>query len=273
MENLYEYNKVIQQKVLSKAFHPYLRRFLKEPIIEEKKVLLLITLLKNLPITEEERNQYITATMLLQVALDTHDHVPPDVMVEHSPEELKNRQLTVLAGDYYSGLYYFILSQIEHIELIRYLAEGIKEINEQKVAYHQRNFENEESILRTVTIIESSLITKVSECFCLSEMKVLIESCLLFGLLQRETTKYLGGEESALYQSFAKVLFSKEMTQLSENDLSYLHATIQGHMKATYKSFEEAFRAHFLKNKYVFDVFETFIHEKEANVNFGVEEG
>jgi len=272
VENLYKYNKLIQQQILSKAFHPYLRRFLKEPTIEEKKILLLITLLKELTITDEERDRYITATMLVQVALDTHDGVTLNTL-EHDAEALQNRQLTVLAGDYYSGLYYYILAQLGNIELIRSLAEGIKEINEQKIIYHQNNFDNEESILRTVMTIESSLIIKVAECFQLTKFKDLIQSCLLLNLLQNESSKFLDKKDSSLYQAFAKVLFAKEIADLAEKELESLHVKILDHTESTQQDFERAFRLLFLRSEHLSSVFETLIHEKDSKVNSGVEEG
>lgn len=271
MENLYKYNKAIQQQILSKAFHPYLRRFLKEPLIEEKKVMLLITLLKELTLTDEERDQYITATMLVQIALDTHDGVTLHA-IHHDVEALQNRQLTVLAGDYYSGLYYYILAQLGNIELIRSLAEGIKEINEQKMIYHRQHFDNEESILRAVMTIESSLIVKVAECFRLTQFKDLIQSYLLLNFLQNASSSFLNKEDSSLYQAFAKVLYDKEMSDLAENELESLHVKVLNHIESIQHHYERAFRQLFLKREHV-SVFETFMHEKDWKVNSGVEEG
>ena len=51
---------------------------------------------------------------------------------------IKVRQLTVFAGDYYSGLYYKHLAKVGNISIIRMLSEGVKDINEHKViVYHK----------------------------------------------------------------------------------------------------------------------------------------
>lgn len=73
-----------------------------------------------------------------------------------------DQQLTVLAGDYYSGLYYRLLAEVNDVSMIKTLAHAIKQINEHKIAYYQKDLEGMEILMESITKIESSLIESVS---------------------------------------------------------------------------------------------------------------
>ena len=80
--------------------------------------------------------------------------------MNNTSELLKKRQLTVLAGDYYSGLYYKILAEVENVPLIRTLAEGIKIVNEHKVAIYRLEDCTVEQYMDTLKKVESTIISK-----------------------------------------------------------------------------------------------------------------
>ncbi|MGM9928144.1 MAG: heptaprenyl diphosphate synthase component 1 [Bacillus sp. (in: firmicutes)] len=271
MELIYNHTKNLHNHIVAKAFHPYLRRFLQEPPIDDKKILLLVALLNDLPISEEERDQYITATMLVQVALDIHDQVEPEKTVAN--DNLKQRQLTILAGDYYSGLYYYILARLENVELIRLLAEGIKDINEHKMLYHQRNFPDEESLLHSIATIESSLILKVGECFQTTHYHKFIKSFLLLNRLQKERSEFFVNKNSFLYDVFAQEIYSKETVQLNMNELEHVHSVIKNHIHSTYLECEKSLKILSSNNEEWNAIFQCLLKEDEWEVNSIVEEG
>ncbi|MGM9922678.1 MAG: heptaprenyl diphosphate synthase component 1 [Bacillus sp. (in: firmicutes)] len=272
MNNIYDYSKQLHNHIITKAFHPYLRRFLYEPVIEEKKLLLLIILLKELDMTDEERDQYITAAMLMQTALDVHDNVSV-YSVENQPEMLKNRQLTILAGDYYSGLYYYILAQVEHIDLIRALAEGTKVINQEKIILHENHFEDEQALVRTLQVIESGLITKVAECFCNTKYKHFIGSYLLLNRLQQERKIFKEEQASLVYNAFSRVLFGKDGAELSQMELVSLVDAVDKQIRKLHLACAEELDCISPLPSDILDVLQTILFTTERQVNSLAEEG
>ena len=127
----------IKEKLMEKLRHPYFINYIEEPFIDEEKIALLYGALKSANLHIEQIEHYVVTIMLVQIALDTHERVS-NKAGEEEIEFHKCRQLTVLAGDYYSGLYYYLLSMNRDIVLIRALAEGIKEINEHKIMLYQK---------------------------------------------------------------------------------------------------------------------------------------
>ena len=69
----------------------------------------------------------------------------------------KNNYL-LLAGDYYSGLYYLLLSEIEDIQMIKTLATAIQQINEQKMKLFYEDVSSIDELMETMKAIETSII-------------------------------------------------------------------------------------------------------------------
>jgi len=83
----------------------------------------------------EHRELYALAASLVQLGLDTHELV--SVSNENkSKQDVRSRQLKVLAGDYFSSRFYHLLSQAGQIDMIRQLSSAICEVNRLKMTFY-----------------------------------------------------------------------------------------------------------------------------------------
>ena len=209
----------IEQKVL----HPYLIKFIKTPYIDEDKLLLLITIMDQLELSDKQRENYALATMLIQIALDTHEQISNEKI--NGIPQITGRQLTVLAGDYYSGLYYKLLADSEDIFMINVLAGGIKEVNEHKISVFQQEFDGIEKLMASIRIIESSLITKIIDYFQVNVWYEIVSNLLLVKRLLSEKKRYSQTGCSQLFEAMKKIIFAKsdaKMKNLSSEQQNYL---------------------------------------------------
>ncbi|WP_051239647.1 heptaprenyl diphosphate synthase component 1 [Pontibacillus halophilus] len=154
--------KELKDSIQYQLKHPYVAKFIPEPVINEDKIVFLTSIVSGVDrLSEEQKRKYVIATMLVQIALDTHELVT--VSSDGENEELrKSRQLTVLAGDYYSGLYYYLLSKIGDVSMIQTLATAIKDINEYKMKLYNDQL-NIGQMVEYLRDIESLLIRRVAE--------------------------------------------------------------------------------------------------------------
>ncbi|PDZ60225.1 heptaprenyl diphosphate synthase [Bacillus cereus] len=193
---------------MEKLRHPYFINYIEEPFIDEEKIALLYGALKSANLHIEQIEHYVVTIMLVQIALDTHERVS-NKAGEEEIEFHKCRQLTVLAGDYYSGLYYYLLSMNRDIVLIRALAEGIKEINEHKIMLYQKAHETTDDIIKSVVTIESALLQKTCDHFHLSHWKPFITYVLGGNRLQKEIQLYADKQHSPVFQAMQDALGDK----------------------------------------------------------------
>ncbi|MFC0188535.1 heptaprenyl diphosphate synthase component 1 [Fictibacillus aquaticus] len=179
--------------VESRMEHDYSGRFVAPPEIDAAKALALYSVLGDAPLPAELADEYFAAVMLIQAALDMHDSV-----MEARDDERKGRQLSVLSGDYYSSMYYLILSQCEDITLIRHLSVAIQQINENKTLIHMKESSDPEIYIQAIRQKESLLAAETARRFGKEELVPFLEDYLFLAAVAKDRDSILAicGDES-----------------------------------------------------------------------------
>ncbi|WP_128102555.1 heptaprenyl diphosphate synthase component 1 [Paenibacillus sp. DCT19] len=87
---------------------------------------------------EKQHNEiYALATSLVQLAMDTHDRIDT-LSGARKEQEMRSRQLNVLAGDYFSSRFYQLLAHADRIEMIGKLSGAVAEVNVGKMSLYER---------------------------------------------------------------------------------------------------------------------------------------
>ncbi|MFD1030873.1 heptaprenyl diphosphate synthase component 1 [Metaplanococcus flavidus] len=102
---------------------------------------------------------------IVYAALHAHDQVK-----EASPVS-KSQQLTVLAGDFYSGIYYRLLSGTKNIRLIQLLASGIISVSEKKASLYENTAMSVAGVESAANVIETRLLSIYYDHYGLSSYK------------------------------------------------------------------------------------------------------
>lgn len=151
----------------------------------------LIFLMEHSNLPQEEKENYVIATMLVDIALDTHEQVEENDRINH-PSKALTKQLSVLGGDYYSSLYYLLLSKFEHFSFVKYLATAIKEVNELKMDFYFHTSEEAREYLAMRKEIEKHIVMQVAKYVEVHDTDFLksIELIFIIDLLNRERERY-----------------------------------------------------------------------------------
>jgi heptaprenyl diphosphate synthase len=200
----------IREQVEKRVCDSYLLKYIENPIIDEDKLLILVSIMDRLELSYSEMQNYALSTLLIQIALDTHEHIT------NASVEEKNRQLTVLAGDYFSGLYYKLLADSEDIRMIKALSRGIKEVNENKISVYQNEILEVDKLMTSIGLIESSILTHFSEYFKVDLWNDFLENLLLFKRLLNEKTEFIQTGSSVLFEALKSIVFPINNYKLKE---------------------------------------------------------
>jgi len=150
--------------------HPYVQQYVDIPAKAENRLALLYFFLRESNFTKERAMCLCVTTGLVQLGLDTHEQVK--VAYGTSLVDERNRQLTVLAGDYFSSYYYYLLATAGEFEAIAILARAIQEVNEGKMKLYSSELENKlsyESYLSLVKTIDTGLYVAFVKAYALND--------------------------------------------------------------------------------------------------------
>ncbi len=156
-------------------YEPTLVRELSEiPLIpREEAFFILLPFLNGVKKTEET---YEAAVALGAVFSALRAHGQVDLHDSSSTEQ----QLTVLAGDHYSGIHYRILASLQSFPFIRALSEAIAQANEEKTEMFFHLPQTIEEWKRSMYTSDVALITTYYEVFGFSNYTDYAKSILLY---------------------------------------------------------------------------------------------
>jgi heptaprenyl diphosphate synthase len=101
------------------------------PFSDGRGHLLYIFLNHGTPDGAQNGELYTLVTALVQLGLDTHESI--DISLEEpGGDQMRSRQLKVLAGDYFSSWFYHLLAKREQIEMVGILSTAIADFNVMK---------------------------------------------------------------------------------------------------------------------------------------------
>ncbi|WP_257535508.1 heptaprenyl diphosphate synthase component 1 [Mesobacillus foraminis] len=234
----------VRNQLTQKLFHPYLLDNITAPVIDEDKLLLLVSLLDGQALSMDEIEKYSVTAMLLQIALDTHENVDNSYSGEESGN-LKKRQLTVLAGTYYSGLYYKMLAETHKVEMIKELAAGVKEVNEHKILVYRKDADAIDKLMNSVKLIEASLLSRIAVYFNAKEWKELASNLLFIKRMIAEEKNFVQTGSSVVFEGLKKLAFPKsnlELAMLSIEQQKYLLSICERYIDFSISMIEAALK-------------------------------
>ncbi|TAA72543.1 heptaprenyl diphosphate synthase component 1 [Planococcus salinarum] len=139
--------------VLQALYQRTLEKYTAGPSIDRARLFFLLLPFFDGKQWSEDVEDSAKTVAIVYAALQAHDQVK-----EESPIS-KSQQLTVLAGDFYSGIYYQMLSNTNNIKLIQLLASGIIGVSEKKATLFEKTAMSANDVESAAEVIETRLLT------------------------------------------------------------------------------------------------------------------
>lgn len=189
----------IMELIAKNTANQFLYTYIENPPVSHLRIRLLQLMLHEGGAPKERVARYVATTALVQLGLDSHETVT--LARQRTMSGIRNRQLTILAGDYFSSRYYDLLAQIDDVRTVAQLARSIQEINEWKIRLYGLKGGSAELYLDGKVKMESALILSFVETWSKQKetWKGLVNQLLRAEELLKEYRKQATDEEVGSY--------------------------------------------------------------------------
>ncbi|WP_336771849.1 heptaprenyl diphosphate synthase component 1 [Paenibacillus sp. MMO-58] len=129
------------------------------PAFPDPRLRLLHAVLSEHENLEPKSELYSLVVSLVQLGMDTHDLIDTEE-TRRSEDEMRSRQLKVLAGDYFSSRFYQLLSQAGQIGMVSKISAAVCEVNRLKMDLYikmQQSQLKAEEYLNRLTELKSEM--------------------------------------------------------------------------------------------------------------------
>jgi heptaprenyl diphosphate synthase len=150
---------------------PYIKKCIGSPVLPVGFVTMLDALLAmDQTSTKSQIYLWSAAAILLQMGVEMHNRVEP--LKRPQSGEVERRQRYVLAGDYYSSLFYRLLAEQQEITYLKHFSRVISSINQDKLSLHlqwQRQQMYTSEMIEKLKCVTSGLLMAVADFFHVPE--------------------------------------------------------------------------------------------------------
>ncbi|OLO42892.1 hypothetical protein BTR23_00730 [Alkalihalophilus pseudofirmus] len=203
------------KKFFSITKHTFLQKYVQKPIIDEDKLRFIYAMLSE-RLSAQDIKVHALSSSLVDAALNTHEKVSLNQI--NSDYVKRNRQLTVLAGDYYSSLYYSILAEASQISMIRLYSISIQQINENKMNIYENDSLTFEEAKQYISSIESGLLQNLAEHYQLPRWKQIIKEYFFLKRLLVERAQWSEGRKLPILRALANDQLHRFQDQTLNNE-------------------------------------------------------
>ncbi|MDA8353537.1 MAG: heptaprenyl diphosphate synthase component 1 [Firmicutes bacterium] len=156
----------IREDIIEQVRYPFMERYIHLQHIPQSFLRVLYLMLRSRSLPQDRIHLYCMTATLMQMGLSIHETVT--TRRETHRDRIRSRQLTVLAGDYMSSLFYKNLSTRGEVDGVAHLSKAICEINEAKMELYNLGNQSTFSwpdVLRLTKKISGGLVTQLSYFF------------------------------------------------------------------------------------------------------------
>lgn len=180
--------------------HRTLQKYTGDPIVNENQLFYLLLPYFNQEQWSAEHNEAVITASIICAMLDVHS------MIQETEATSQQQQLTVLAGDFYSGRHYQILAESGNIALIRLLSQGVVKRCEEQVRVYERFERSLEQWYDTLTVMESVFIEQVFRLYHFEKYVPIVQKGLLICRLHKEIANIEQGIRTAIGEAMLKAI-------------------------------------------------------------------